>query len=455
MKNRVLTIIMILTLITGITNTSFTATAYTAADGEIYLEEDFSNGYQLETAYTYDGIAEVNSDFGYTPEGWNKSSAEFFKVKKIDVNNSDKGNYLEIGLQGSGKHAYLASEIGDFETGTLVSEMKIRINGARYISDVFVFFDANDEYKAALGATNSTDISIARSALDRLFNTNVGNLTKDSDGFYNLRCVWSRNSANSPWYVYVYDMWTDELAYKNETVDADFTPSAVMFYSSYYTSSTDSAEDTIDLASLMLYYMPLPKIVSGNCDNAAPHKSSYLLNLNTSINETPQAVIVKKDDESVTIGTECIYLAETKQLSLALKSYLEYDTEYIIKFSGVGIEEYSFTTESAPLTVESEVMSYLDIQNQPLLSLPANGSCTAVCDISVSGAAQARSKIVAILIAYDSQGRICYTNYSSFAADDLSEPFRVKLDIKDASRVNDIHTLIWEKTGSYYQSIIR
>ena len=341
---RIFIVFMLLSILLVQLGCIMPVSASLAPSGDVvYVNEDFSNGYQLETAYTYDEIAEVNSDFGYTPEGWNKSSAEFFKVKKVDVNNPDKGNYLEIGLQGSGKHAYLASEIGDFETGTLVSEMKIRISGARYTSDVFVFFDANDGYKAALGATNSTDISIARSALNRLFNTNIGNLTKDSGNFYNLRCVWSRESANSPWSVYVYDMWTGELAYKNENVDAGYTPSAVMFYSSYYTASTDSAEDTIDLASLKVYKLGTVSLSANGCYNVPDKTVSFTPSKPLNATSVENATVVIKDSTGaqVTTGT-AEYVGENVVLTTDLRLT---GVEYTASFTGL-VDSKGFASET-------------------------------------------------------------------------------------------------------------
>ena len=227
------------------------------------LEEDFSDAsYVVDTAYTGDQMAEINTKLDYSGSAFSlsKNTAASYTVKQIDADDASKGKYLEFGVGSASSHATMISKFDPVTEGTLVTEFRLRIpNGGSGIkrNNTFVGIFGNDDgyLKTLYWYADGKDSKlVAQQENGWVFSGyNSGtvsyDLSKDEYGFMSVRLVWSRESAAEGWNVKLYDAYNGALIREANNVAMD-SINHVRFAQTYKTG-TDTA--VIDYADIKVY----------------------------------------------------------------------------------------------------------------------------------------------------------------------------------------------------------
>ena len=226
---------------------------------EVIIDEDFSSSdYVLDQAYSANELSAINSALTGDIEVFSDEDLtnQIFAVKETE----DKTRYLSVGDAVKGR-ALLATKFNAVKKGTIVTEIKIRFNRAGY---TFAF---GDQYNAARGSNSgligagvnvNSDDKYWSGIFEKRANFEDNGATKDSNGFYDLKVVWSRASEADNWKVEMTDVATDVVVSSRTDVDASLTPSELWFAESYKSGKTE----TIDIAKVKVtvpYVEPLPR----------------------------------------------------------------------------------------------------------------------------------------------------------------------------------------------------
>ena len=226
---------------------------------EVVIDEDFSSSdYVLDQAYSANELTAINSALTGDVEVFTDEDLtnQIFTVKETE----DKTRYLSVGDAVKGR-ALLATKFNAVTKGTIVTEIKIRFNRAGY---TFAF---GDQYNAARGANSgyigagvnvNGDDKYWSGIFEKRANFEDKGASKDANGFYDLKVVWSRENETDNWNVEMFDIATGATVSSRPDVDASLTPSELWFVESYKSSKTE----TIDIAKVKViipYVEPLPR----------------------------------------------------------------------------------------------------------------------------------------------------------------------------------------------------
>ena len=232
-----------------------------AATGDtILVEEDFSEGFTLNQAYTgaeMEALSDLNFVSNMPANHWPDKTSAYLTVKPIDADDSTKGNYLEIGGDtAEGRHAIVMADFEDIKTGTLVTEMKIRVRPGNRQKDYNALVGVDDSVKITAFSTNAGDDG-TKIWPGGIFPKWGVVFATDSNEFISIKTVWYRENETDNWSVDIYDMILDRKLYSytgagtDLTVDSTFVPTKIIFFKALQYAAW--SHEPVDLADLKVY----------------------------------------------------------------------------------------------------------------------------------------------------------------------------------------------------------
>ena len=440
MKKIISTLLCFL-MILGMCQISITTYAYTDI-----INEDFSSAsYVVGTSYTAPQLSAINQKItgdisSFADEDLTNA---IFTVKQTDSGTK----YLSIAETIGAKRVMLATDFDDVRSGELVVEMKVRFGRAAY---AFVFgnmqYAARGSNNGLIGAgvnVNSTDLywsKIFQKKGD--FGASV-----DEDGFYDLQVVWNRAREQDTWKVELYDKLTGTCLSTLSDVDASIIPSEVWFISEYNMQKTN----TIDVARLAVKTKEIPRIIESNLNGALLTSDTFTMKVSKAPENTNFTVGVSAKDGSSEIATTSSYDAAGKIITMKLNSFLEYDKEYVVKFTGTNIADYEFTTAAPALKVASASVSYI-VGNNIHNTIP-NEEFSARLDVSVQNPTNQNRNIVLIFATYNQDGTLKNIEEKLVSASSATISDYIVIENLTSETCQKTSFFVWEKKSSGYERI--
>ena len=415
---------------------------YTAQEmPDVY--EDYSD-YELGE-YTVDQLQDANSALTYKTAG------------RYDVVEENDDRFVKMTATAKGNAPGISVyPREDMDSGTIEIDVAMRRTDGPCFTNLFGVI-ASDANSVMTLVTEEGGNTLKKSGDSKAVGGTLnGQPTSDANGFMKLRFSVGRSSPSDNWDCYLYDMLpSSPVKIYTATIAADklkdITRISVI---SIYTTADEQIGEGLDLSDISVKVYSLPKVVSADCTDASPAADRFTLKIDSDIDASEfGAEIVKKDDESVVIKTECTYDAQNREVELNLKSFLDYGTEYIIRFANDSIPPYSFTTQAASLKVVDSVFQYKNAGGEVIDSIPAEGTCNAVYNIQLNNPEQESREIVLILISYDANGMITDIEPKTITSSLLTISDTIMLEGITQASANKLRCFIWEKTQTGYESI--
>lgn len=438
---KIISTVLCFVMLLGMGVISTTIYAYTDV-----LNENFgSDSYVVGTSYTAPQLSAINPKLtgdisSFTDEDLTNA---IFTVKQTDLGTK----YLSIAETIGAKRVMLATDFDDVRSGELVVEMKVRFGRAAY---AFVF--GNTQYAARgsnnglIGAgvnVNSTDLYWSK-----IFQKKGDfGASQDEDGFYDLQVVWSRTSEQDNWTVELFDKLTGTCLSTRSDVDASIIPSEVWFVSEYNQQKTN----TIDVARLTVKTKEMPRIIESNLNGALLTSDTFTMKVSKAPQNTEFTAVVSAKDGSSEITTTSSYDAEEKIITMKLNSFLEYDKEYVVKFTGTNIADYEFTTVMPALKISSASVIYSDGTNT--YETAPEGEFSARLDVSIENPLGQTRDVVLILATYNQNGTIKNIEEKIVSSSAMAISDYIVIENLTTGTCQKTSFFVWEKTQEGYERI--
>ncbi len=274
----------------------------------------------------------------------------------------------------------------------------------------------------------------------------------NAKGRYSLRAVFSRTSADEAWKIEVYDDVGDSpmLVYEGKTA-ADFGAISKIQPIRLYASDPGWKAN---YDNYMVKVTPIPQVVDGydGCDGAAPDSASMTIRFNGALPDPDDEItIVKADDPELKIDADVTYNAETGDLTIAPKSFLDYDTDYKLVFKNGGVADHTFTTAKSSITMEAPTFSYTPAGENG--AIPQEGTFNATCSFSITNFNTATTwrYFDVIIVARNEAGVAIKTETfnknirKASSASGRTATITATLEGLDATKVKKVEAFIWEK----------
>lgn len=302
----------------------------------------------------------------------------------------------------------------------------------------------------------------------------TGSAAKDEYGFMNLRFIFRRTS-DGKYRMYVLDRLTakDEADTKNTYNPYDYNavvePGTIeqsscskILFQQYCGPTQINKGAYYGISEFRVFEYREPEVTDVSSSAAVRGADSITLTLSEnvdpdSIGDTPVVIKNAVTGEEVKLVSQG-YNLETGEITLAMKQYLDYDTEYEVTLSGVrnlmGFEasedsEYTFTTDAAP--VEIEDLEFCDSLGN---AIPALGTNT---DAKVAFKAKSTdgSSIKVMLALYDEKGVLTEISTATHALSSNAQPVELSLDDGITPKAGyKLRLYIWEITDTTQRPVL-
>ena len=361
MRKRIIAILTALTIAAGFCLPAMAASPTVAGD-IVLVDEDFSDGFTLNQAYT-GAQMEALSDLKFVssiPTGfYPDTTSSYLSVKKIDENDSSKGNYLEIGNHADNKHAIVMADFDDVEAGTIVQEMRIRVYAGYRTKNFNALLGSDNSVKNTLLATNAGN-DATKIWPGGIFPKWGKVFSTDEDGFISVKTVWSRANATDNWAVDIYDVLADTKLYSytgtgtDQTVDSSFVPSGAMFVNAFKDPSWSDVP--IDLADLKVF---IPAEVTFTQDAAYDSMEKVLSytaseNLDETTINTTNIKVTGPNGQDVAVNPS--WNSQQRKISLTFPYGLPENGDYTVSFANVKTARGFNVNKSAVFSGQKTVM---------------------------------------------------------------------------------------------------
>ena len=279
----------------------------------------------------------------------------------------------------------------------------------------------------------------------------------NANGRYQIRFKISRVKTTDDWNLAVYDETseTERIIY-SATIPASSGNITKIQPIRYYAGNGEG------LAIFDNYFIKttrLPDVASGGgCEGAQPDDDELKITFNAPLPNPEDVVTLVKpgvdDDEDTTndtlvINTDTSYNAQTNELTIMPKSYLEYATTYNVVFSEGGVNEYSFTTAAAALRITSQTTTFLPDGGSAASTLPTEGVFDVTHTVSVSNDTTFNKNGTVIFICLNDKGLVMSLSMEAIACEALdTDSVTITVEDLDASRVKSVVSYVWESVES-------
>lgn len=302
----------------------------------------------------------------------------------------------------------------------------------------------------------------------------TGSAEKDEYGFMNLRFIF-RKTADGKYRMYVLDRLTpkDESNTKNADnpyeYNAVVAPSTInqtscprLVFQQYCGPTQINKGAYYGISEFRVFEYREPEVTDVSSSAAVRGADSITLTLSEnvdpdSIGDTPVVIKNAVTGEEVKLVSQG-YNLETGEITLAMKQYLDYDTEYEVTLSGVrnlmGFEasedsEYTFTTDAAP--VEIEDLEFCDSLGNAIPALGTNTDAKVVFKAKSTDG----SSIKVMLALYDEKGVLTEISTATHALSSSAQPVELSLDDGIAPKAGyKLRLYIWEITDTTQRPVL-
>ena len=261
---------------------------------------------------------------------------------------------------------------------------------------------------------------------------------------YHLRTVIYRNNATDNWTAELYDDGGNEpkLMYTTEISSSTHPKITGIRLANTWPLV---AVQKVMLDDILITYTETPYVESSDCEECEPTAESLTLNLSKELpGKDFELKISQKDDRSIAIDTTFVYDEEANAICIKLGSYLDYDTEYIVEFSGVQIQNYEFKTKEAPITLTNIEYLY-GLDGGVTVPLQPDGIFSRVCDVTIERNDNT-SDVLAILVSYGENGAISAVGVTTIGG--TSTQGRITIDNLTAKTAKEFRAYVWEQNES-------
>ena len=367
-------------------------------------------------------------------------------------------NYNDIQvlkIQGAGAYSpagvrYHPAE--NIESGILSITAEFRVSADLLVRNLFSFITSSNTDLIALQIEREDEgIEVSGNQSAGIPGEVLSQPQKDVNDFYKVRFVVSRKSAEEDWSLNLYDERTGSgTPIYQATVAKEKMPAIKqMGIASLYTMSEAEALQSIMVKNVAVSYESFPHVLDSNAEGLSANADNIYLVLSETVDEEDLDVkITKKDDTDVVIRSDYTYNSNSAEINIDVKSFLEYDTEYVISFGGADLSDYIFRTEATPLKVTSTAIKYNGVV---LPQIPSgNFSASYTADFSSGGGTK---NVLMLLCAYDENGTIVKIKKETFSFSTETTSHTVTMDNLNGTKVKDIRCYIWEDLLSVYSII--
>lgn len=192
------------------------------------------------------------------------------------------------------------------------------------------------------------------------FNTTVKNKIKtDSDGFWNLRLVLSRDSERDNWSYMVYDVTTNLTdAFYSLSISASELPdiTKIQLLDMWQAASEGGARTATFCFKETRITMPeTPKLIYTNGDGICPEASEMFFVPNEDLQSAAvtDATAVLTDADGRAIESDVTYDADNRKIIIKPSEYLKYSAEYKLAFNNGICGGIGFTTGKPDMNVKT------------------------------------------------------------------------------------------------------
>ena len=413
----------------------------------IDLFEDYSSDvYEIDKTYTGAALNTKRAGLVYKNEGAytveQSGTDKYVTIRPTAVNS---GPRLSVELEE-------ALAVGAFELN-----VRMKRSGGKMFTNLFGMNDSSDS--AAMTAmtviANSggtkLDYSVDKAKVGGVIN---GNPTVDEEGFMSLKVVASRSKTQEPWVFKIIDTLCDNEVYTAEIAADQLSDIKKFTVVDIYALSESELSEFISVSELSVKISRFAKVLTSDCEGILPTTESVNLLLNGDIDsEDLVATVVDKNNEDIVISTETEYFPDERRLTLSFNSYLDYGTDYIIRFENAEISDFEFSTAQAPLTLDSAELSYKDSQDGAIDAIPDEGTFKASYDVTVSNPEQENREILLILISYYPDGKINKVTSKPITSSNAQITDTVTQEGLTKASASEFKCFIWEKTTAGYLPI--